>query len=60
MALFLTLLERFKNHVFYERKRMKKLALLLTDVSARFNCEKIMNDKAKTHLTYSFIVRCTF
>jgi hypothetical protein len=25
---FLTLLDRFKNHVFYERKRMKKLALL--------------------------------
>jgi hypothetical protein len=67
MALFLTLLDRFKNHVFYERKRMKKLALFLTDylcfskqVSTRFNCEKIMNDKAKTHLTYSFIVRCTF
>jgi hypothetical protein len=32
MALFLTLLDRFKNHVFYERKRMKKLALFLTDV----------------------------
>jgi hypothetical protein len=26
-ALFLTLLDRFKNHIFYERKRMKKLAL---------------------------------
>jgi hypothetical protein len=26
------LLDRFKNHVFYERKRMKKLALFLTDV----------------------------
>jgi hypothetical protein len=26
MALFLTLLDRFKNHIFYERKRMKKLA----------------------------------
>jgi hypothetical protein len=32
MALFLTLLNRLKNHVFYERKRMKKLALFLTDV----------------------------
>jgi hypothetical protein len=29
---FLTLLERFKNHIFYERNRMKKLALFLTDV----------------------------
>jgi hypothetical protein len=29
---FLTLLDRFKNHIFYERKRMKKLALFLTDV----------------------------
>jgi hypothetical protein len=25
MALFLTLLDRFKNHIFYEHKRMKKL-----------------------------------
>jgi hypothetical protein len=64
---FLTLLERFKNHVFYERKRMKKLALFLTDylffskqVSTRFNCEKIMNDKENTHLTCRFIVSCTF
>jgi hypothetical protein len=32
MALFLTLLDRFKNHIFYERKRMKKLALILTEV----------------------------
>jgi hypothetical protein len=32
MALFLTLLDRFKNHIFYERKRMKKLALFLMDV----------------------------
>jgi hypothetical protein len=29
---FLTLLDRFKNHIFYKRKRMKKLALFLTDV----------------------------
>jgi hypothetical protein len=29
MALFLTILDRFKNHIFYERKRMKKLALFL-------------------------------
>jgi hypothetical protein len=29
MALFLTLLDRFKNYIFYERKRMKKLALFL-------------------------------
>jgi hypothetical protein len=29
---FLTLLDRFKNHIFYEPKRMKKLALFLTDV----------------------------
>jgi hypothetical protein len=28
MALFLTLLDRFKNHIFYEHKRMEKLALL--------------------------------
>jgi hypothetical protein len=27
MALFLTLLDRFKNDIFYERKRMKKLVL---------------------------------
>jgi hypothetical protein len=27
MALFLTLFDRFKNHIFYEHKRMKKLAL---------------------------------
>jgi hypothetical protein len=32
MAFFLTLLDRFKDHVFYERKRMKKLALFLTEV----------------------------
>jgi hypothetical protein len=32
MVLFLTLLDRFKNHIFYERKLMKKLALFLTDV----------------------------
>jgi hypothetical protein len=32
MAPFLTLLDRLKNHIFYERKRMKKLALFLTDV----------------------------
>jgi hypothetical protein len=32
MALFLRFLDRFKNHIFYERKRMKKLALFLTDV----------------------------
>jgi hypothetical protein len=37
MALFLTLLDRFKNHIFYERKRMKKLALFLTDVKKRNN-----------------------
>jgi hypothetical protein len=36
MALFLTLLDRFKNHLFHERKRMKKLALFLTDVK-KFN-----------------------
>jgi hypothetical protein len=29
---FLTLLDRYKYHIFYERKRMKKLALFLTDV----------------------------
>jgi hypothetical protein len=34
-ALFLTLLDRFKNHIFYERKRMKKLALFLTDIKKR-------------------------
>jgi hypothetical protein len=37
MALFLTLLDRFKNHIFYERKGMKKLALFLTDVKKRNN-----------------------
>jgi hypothetical protein len=36
MALFLTLLGRFKNHLFYERKRMKKLALFLPDVKKIF------------------------
>jgi hypothetical protein len=25
MALFLTFLDRFKNHIFYKRKRMKNL-----------------------------------
>jgi hypothetical protein len=35
MALFLTLFDRFKNHIFYERKRMKKLALFLTGVKKR-------------------------
>jgi hypothetical protein len=29
---FLTILERFKNHIFYERNRMKKLALFLTEI----------------------------
>jgi hypothetical protein len=29
---FLMLLDRFKNHIFYKRKRMKKLALFLTDI----------------------------
>jgi hypothetical protein len=29
MALFLTLLDRFKNHIFYQGKRMKKLAQYL-------------------------------
>jgi hypothetical protein len=32
MALFLTLLDRFKSNIFYERKGMKILALFLTDV----------------------------
>jgi hypothetical protein len=32
MALFLTFLDRFKNHIFYKRKRMKKLALFLMEV----------------------------
>jgi hypothetical protein len=36
MGLFLTLLDRFQNHIFYERKRMKKLALFLTDVKFFF------------------------
>jgi hypothetical protein len=36
ITLFLTLLDRFKNHKFYERKRMKKLALFLTDVKKIF------------------------
>jgi hypothetical protein len=36
-ALFLTRLDRFKNHIFYERKRMKKLALFLTDVKKKSN-----------------------
>jgi hypothetical protein len=35
MALFFTLFDRFKNHIFYERKRMKKLALFLTGVKKR-------------------------
>jgi hypothetical protein len=29
---FLMLLDRFKNHIFDERKRMKKLALFVKDV----------------------------
>jgi hypothetical protein len=37
---FLTLLGRFKNHIFYERKRMKKLALFLPDVK-----NSILKDK---------------
>jgi hypothetical protein len=36
MALFLKLLDRFNNHIFYERKIMKKLALFLTDVNFFF------------------------
>jgi hypothetical protein len=32
LALFLTILDRFKSRIFYECKRMKKLALFLTDV----------------------------
>jgi hypothetical protein len=40
MALFLTLLDRFKNHIFYERKRMKKLALFLTDVKKLNYCRR--------------------
>jgi hypothetical protein len=40
MALFLTLLDRFKNHIFYERKRMKKLALFLTDVKKYTGCPR--------------------
>jgi hypothetical protein len=33
---FLTLLGRFKKHIFYERKRMKKLALFLPDFKKIF------------------------
>jgi hypothetical protein len=32
------LLDPFKNHIFYERKRMKKLALFLTDVEIVLFC----------------------
>jgi hypothetical protein len=39
---FLTLLDRFKNHVFYESKRMKKLAFFLTDVKkSLFNFQQL-------------------
>jgi hypothetical protein len=43
MALFLTLLDRFKNHIFYELKRMKKLALFLTDVKKRHLVVQFLN-----------------
>jgi hypothetical protein len=36
MGLFLTLLGRFKNHIFYERKRMKKLALFCRTLKKYF------------------------
>jgi hypothetical protein len=44
MALFLTLFGRFKNHIFYERKRMKKLALFLTDVKKIYYLFPIVED----------------
>jgi hypothetical protein len=34
------LLDRFKNHIFYERKRMKKFALFLTDVKKLNYCRR--------------------
>jgi hypothetical protein len=41
MVLFLTLLDRLKNHVFYERKRMKKL--FLTDIKKTLFISEIPN-----------------
>jgi hypothetical protein len=59
MPLFLTL-DRFKNHVFYEHKRMKELALFLTDVK-KYNY--IILQKLKTFYFIKFeciIVVCAF
>jgi hypothetical protein len=51
MALFLTLFDRFKNHIFYERKRMKKFALFLTDVK-NFYLMYSNDKKTDTNLIY--------
>jgi hypothetical protein len=62
MALFLTLLDRFKNHLFHERKRMKKLALFLTDVK-KFNFFTFgvtMSSFTKIHFIASFLVIIEF
>jgi hypothetical protein len=50
---FLTLLDRFKNHVFYERKRMKKLALFLTDVKKNIVLYSFYKPFCRTCLLYS-------
>jgi hypothetical protein len=48
MALFLTLLDRFKNHIFYERKRMKKHAPFLTDVRKHFSRMSALSEARAT------------
>jgi hypothetical protein len=46
---FLTLVDRFKNHIFYERKRMKKLALFLTDVKKEiYNISSVFSTYRQT------------
>jgi hypothetical protein len=56
MALFLTLLDRFKNHVFYERKLMKKLALFLTDVKNIFIAFFFMVNQCETNSISFYIL----
>jgi hypothetical protein len=44
---FLTLLDRFKNHIFYERERIKKPCIFLTDVKKHNFLICISNDRTK-------------
>jgi hypothetical protein len=48
---FFNAFDRFKNHIFYERKRMKKFALFLTDVK-NFYLMYSNDKKTDTNLIY--------